>query len=79
MAQAQPLYESAGNDIQTYTNQISQLTTSINSLQNQLSADKLAYDNLVGSQNNQEGLFNNTLITIAAQTQLLNKMKQQQS
>lgn len=48
----------------------------MNSLQNQLAADQLAYDNIIGSQNNQEGRFNNTLITIAAQTQLLNKIKQ---
>lgn len=53
-----------------------QLTTAMGSLTNQLSADQLAYNNLMGSQNNQEGLFNNTLINIAAQTQLLNKMKQ---
>jgi hypothetical protein len=79
LAKVQPIYDSSGNDIQTYTDLIKQLTSGMNSLQNQLSADQLAYDNLMGSQNNQEGLFNNTLITIAAQTQLLNKMKEQQN
>ena len=78
LAQSQPLYDGATNDVQSYTNLISQITSSFNSLQIQLSANKLAYSNLMGSQSNQEGLFNNTLANIALQTSMLNTAKQQQ-
>jgi hypothetical protein len=53
LARAQPIYDSSKNDIDTYNNLIKQLSTAMNSLQNQLSADQLAYDNIIGSQNNQ--------------------------
>lgn len=53
LARAQPLYDSSKTEIDTYNNLINQLSTAMNSLQNQLAADQLSYDNIIGSQNNQ--------------------------